>query len=211
MVTLQKRSDWRKNNRGRKQERHGKRQLPEYQVWLRMKGRCHTKTDKRYELYGARGIKVCKAWRNSFETFYNDMGPRPSDKHLLERKDNNKGYSPDNCTWATYHEQSRNKRNNVNISFRGKTQCVTDWAKETGISKGTIRQRINNGWSVEKALTVPPGSRITKRSRVITYKNKTLSMKQWAEELGVNYGTLKGRISKHGEQKGLSMSDKDTS
>lgn len=83
---------------------------PLYMTWANMIGRCCNPDDPGFSNYGARGITVCARWRKSFEAFANDMGPRPSPDHSVDRKDNNKGYSPTNCKWATRLEQAQNKR-----------------------------------------------------------------------------------------------------
>lgn len=88
---------------------HGMSNLPEYKIWKSMKQRCHNKKNKHYRIYGKRGIFVCSDWLESFENFYKDMGKKPSNKHSIDRIDNNKGYSKDNCRWATIIEQSHNK------------------------------------------------------------------------------------------------------
>ena len=85
-----------------------------------------------------------------------EVGPRPSDKHSLDRIDNAKGYEPGNVRWATMSAQCRNKRNNRLLTFRGKTQCMTAWGEELGLSRGCIKCRLKNGWSVEEALSTPP-------------------------------------------------------
>jgi hypothetical protein len=82
----------------------------EYSIWSTMIQRCTNPKNKRYEYYGGRGITVCERWISSFENFIEDMGYKPSSKHSIDRIDNNKGYSPDNCRWGTIQEQSRNKR-----------------------------------------------------------------------------------------------------
>jgi len=82
---------------------------PEYSVWAGMKKRCQNPNNKKYHLYGARGITVCKRWIN-FKNFYKDMGPRPSSKYTLERINGEKGYMPSNCKWATSSEQNFNRR-----------------------------------------------------------------------------------------------------
>ena len=115
--------------------------------------RCHRPSCRAYSNYGARGIYVCDRWRESFENFLADMGPKPSPAHSIDRIDNNLGYSPENCRWATWHEQSRNKRVNLLVEHRGKRQCLTDWARDTGIHVNTLRFRIKKGWPVERALT----------------------------------------------------------
>lgn len=91
-------------------QKNGKKLIrPEYQAWNHMKQRCYNKKDSRYELYGARGIKVCDRWRNSFSKFLDDMGERPPGL-TLERIDVNAGYEPSNCKWADYLVQARNQR-----------------------------------------------------------------------------------------------------
>jgi hypothetical protein len=86
---------------------HGMTLSPEYRVWRSMHQRCSNPKHIRYQRYGGRGITVCDRW-GSFENFLADMGPRPTGL-TLERKNNDQGYSPDNCKWATWSEQNRNK------------------------------------------------------------------------------------------------------
>lgn len=88
---------------------HGKSSTREYAVWRSMRRRCNNSKDKSYFDYGGRGIKVCSRW-NEFSLFLKDMGERPSNKHSIERLDNNKGYEPSNCTWATQSQQAKNRR-----------------------------------------------------------------------------------------------------
>jgi hypothetical protein len=133
---------------------HGKSNSPEYMIWRGMRSRCANPSHKQYADYGERGITICAEW-DSFDVFYADMGQRPSPKHTLERKDNNLGYSKDNCKWATWEEQSRNKRSNRLITAFGKTQCLVEWSTETGLHVKTISNRIDRGWTVERALTQP--------------------------------------------------------
>jgi hypothetical protein len=89
--------------------KHGKYRTPEYYIWSSMRQRCSNPKTQSYKYYGARGIKVCDRWEHSFENFLSDMGPRP-DGLTLERNDNDRGYSPDNCCWATHSRQSKNRR-----------------------------------------------------------------------------------------------------
>lgn len=110
-------------------------------IWREMWARCTKPTHPKFKDYGARGITVCRRWK-TFTVFEADMAPRPGKEFSLERRNNNKGYSPSNCRWATAKEQSRNKRNNIWITFKGKTLIMADWAILLGLNKGTLRHRI---------------------------------------------------------------------
>lgn len=125
----------------------------EWLAWSNMINRCYDKGNPQFDDYGGRGIKVCPRWR-SFWNFLADMGKKPSPELTLERVNNNEGYSPDNCKWATRHEQTRNERRNVNITFRGVTKCLTGWASEIGISTFSLKRRLER-WDLEAALTTP--------------------------------------------------------
>lgn len=134
---------------------HGLRDSPEWHVWCSMKARCYNPKTKNFFRYGGRGIRVAASWLAEFAAFYRDMGPRPSPHHSLERRDNNGNYEPSNCYWATAKQQARNRRSNVNLEFNGVTMCALDWDEHLGFRKETVRNRLNLGWTVERALTTP--------------------------------------------------------
>lgn len=183
-----------------------------YSSFTSMKQRCYYSESNRYCMYGERGIVICDRWMcpiNGFLNFMEDMGPRPSRKHSIERDDVDGNYCPENCRWATAEEQARNKRNNINLTYKDKTQCISAWAEEMGIKPVTVNTRIKSGWSVEEALTTPTGS--TRKSRIgqesrsrskinnhnLTYKGETRCISAWAEETGIGQSTLSYRI-RHG-------------
>lgn len=128
---------------------------PLFNTWRCMKSRCMWPGNKVFARYGGRGIRVCERWM-SFSAFVEDMSPRPSPKHSLDRIDKDGHYEPSNVRWATQAEQLRNQQRTRNLTFRGKTQCLTDWAAEAGLSKSVLRTRLDLlGWPLERALTTP--------------------------------------------------------
>ena len=126
-----------------------------YRCWKDMIQRATNPNRPGCKDYSGRGIRVCDRWRGSFVLFLEDMGKCPDGIELDRFPDKNGNYEPSNCRWATDHQQTRNMRRNRLITFRGKTQCVTDWADEVGLSVTCIRLRLNKGWDVERALTTP--------------------------------------------------------
>lgn len=132
---------------------HGKSYSKTYSAWAGMVQRCTNPKIHNFRRYGGRGISVCGKWL-SFEGFFEDMGDCPERTMSLDRIDVNGNYEPSNCRWATVLEQANNRRDNVNITFNGKTLTVTAWAIELGMCRGTLNNRLFRfGWPVEKALT----------------------------------------------------------
>ena len=121
--------------------------------WENMIDRCHNEKSVGFKNYGAKGVYVCERWRDSFENFLKDMGPRPSEK-TLDRIDPHQGYFPENCRWSTRKEQANNRKNNRLLTYKGKTQTISQWSDETGVKWHTIRTRLNLGWPLEKVLSI---------------------------------------------------------
>lgn len=145
--------------KGKATRKHGDAsytQAAEYHVWEAMIGRCTNPRHQSFVYYGARGISVCQRWME-YANFISDMGRRPTPKHTLDRIDNNNGYEPSNCRWALWKEQLRNTRRNRMIAFRGKTQCLSAWAEEVGLSASVIRKRIDSNWPLEEAMCAKAG------------------------------------------------------
>jgi hypothetical protein len=131
----------------------GGEQSPEYMAWSHMLRRCTNPNNKDFADYGGRGIQVCAQWRSDFIKFLEDIGPKPSPKHTLDRFPNNNGnYEPGNVRWATRREQARNRRSNRVITFRGISRPLVEWAEDIGISKGTLLQRILGGLATREGI-----------------------------------------------------------
>lgn len=135
---------------------HGMSNSRERTAWKSMRNRCYRSQTNDYERYGGRGITVCDRWRDSFQNFYDDMGPIPSPEHSLDRIDNDGPYSPENCRWASPEEQARNKSTTRWLEFRGERRRLMEWAELLGIPENVIYKRLNvRGWSVDRALSTP--------------------------------------------------------
>lgn len=134
---------------------HGKSKTPEYRCWTSMLARCRNAATISFPHYGARGITVCERWTNSFVAFLQDMGPKPSPAHSIDRINSDGNYEPGNCRWAPPEVQARNKRGVRLVTFRGETICLADWAARVGIKPMALARRLDAGWSVERAMTSP--------------------------------------------------------
>jgi hypothetical protein len=126
----------------------------EHKAWDYMKRRCYYVKFDKYDRYGGRGIVVCDRWVNSFEAFYADMGPKPSPRHSLDRIDNDGPYSPNNCRWATPHEQATNTCRTRYIEYNGVRKRVAEWAEDVGVTYNYMLQRLKR-MSIEDAVTTP--------------------------------------------------------
>lgn len=140
---------------------HGKSHEKIYKTWKSMKERCGNPNSKSYKIYGAEGKRVCSEWLHDFQAFYDwSMTNGYKDNLTIERIDGNKGYSPDNCKWATRTEQMNNIRNNKHLTYNGKTQTRAQWAREMNINYNTLIYRLDElKWDVEKALITPTKKR----------------------------------------------------
>lgn len=152
--------------RGEKNAGHGYARkyskAPEYKIYIGIIRRCTDNSSDRSKDYIGRGIKICERWRHGdiglsgFECFLADVGFRPSALHSIDRKNNDGNYEPNNCRWATKAEQSRNRRSNHRLLYRGRIITMTDATVIADVSADAIRGRIHKGWTVEAAIETPP-------------------------------------------------------
>lgn len=133
---------------------HGLSHLPEYQIWAAIKKRCFNVNDSFYHRYGGRGISVSERWLNSFENFYADMGPRPSDKHSIDRINNDGNYEPGNCRWSSYEDQAKNKSTTRYVSYNDKEIDLSSMAKLADVDYSKLKYRLNLGLSAEEAIAL---------------------------------------------------------
>ncbi len=204
-------------NRAKCKTRADDHSHPLYSIWWSMHVRCYNPNNKRWHRYGGRGIKVCERW-NVFENFVADVPPRPSKQHSLDRYPNKDGnYEPGNVRWATRREQGNNTSQNVLLTHQGKTQTLTEWARELGLSKGTLWARINkSGHSIERALSLQtqarpwsqnreskewrPGRKLLSedaKKRIFELRKAGKTHRQIADEVGVGSSHV-GKILKAG-------------
>lgn len=141
---------------------HGLSRTPTYVSWNGMMMRCTNPNDPSYDRYGGRGVVVCERWQNGdgtktgFGCFIDDMGVRPEGL-TLDRIDNTKGYSPENCRWASRKEQMNNRSVSRTITYNGETLPISDWCKRTGLKRAALHARVFiYGWPIGRALGFEP-------------------------------------------------------
>jgi hypothetical protein len=128
----------------------------EYKAWSELRARTTNPNNRGYKDYGGRGIKVCDRWNESFNAFFEDVGPAPSPEHSIDRINNDGDYEPGNCRWADKSTQSQNTRRKLVLTHGGITRTAKEWADVLGIPVGVIRARVRvRGWSDSDALTTP--------------------------------------------------------
>lgn len=123
-----------------------------YRTWCNIIQRCENPANPGYADYGGRGIKICARWRNDFVAFMEDMGPRPSPAHTVDRRNNDGNYEPANCRWADRKTQSRNRRGRHYVTIKGETMPLSAAVERFGGNYGTIKWRLRIGQSVEEAF-----------------------------------------------------------
>lgn len=178
--------------------RHGMTHSAEFRIWTGMLTRTTNANARSFPDYGGRGIRVCERWRDSFEAFYADMGPRPSAKHSVERRDNDGHYEPNNCYWATREQQGRNKRNNVRITIDGVTRTLAEWAELAGLTYETLYQRHLAGRTGSQLLVAGAELIRPKRSGAIEFNGVRDTYDGWSKRTGIKPSTIAMRIRHYG-------------
>lgn len=173
-----------------------------HRVWDNMKTRCYNPANKYYHRYGGRGITVCDEWRESFTAFKKwALSNGYANNLTLDRIDNNKGYFPDNCRWATQSQQMNNTSTTRFITIDGETKSLNEWSKISGVNPATIRKRIDSGYSGHDLLLPAWNVKIKPRSntRLIEINGVSKTISQWAAESGIKRCTIDNRL-RHGIQ-----------
>ena len=178
--------------------KHGLSRHPLFKEWTGVKDRCYNKNCKQFKDYGGRGITVCDEWIHDAAAFINWCLSHGYEKDLtLDRIDNNKGYSPDNCRWTTRKIQANNTRRNHFITYKSETHTVHEWADKLHLNYSVLSHRLARGWSVEDAIETPIKT-FERHDRTYTFNGETHGLKEWAKILHINYKTLLNRINDSG-------------
>lgn len=129
---------------------------PEYALWCRIRSRCFSPASPDFHNYGGRGITMSNEWKDSFETFLADVGPKPGPKFSLDRIDNDGHYTAGNVRWATSLEQNNNKRNIKSYTIDGETKTFQQWCRHYNVPRERVKERIRKGWDPKLAFEAPP-------------------------------------------------------
>lgn len=176
-------------------------------IYSMMIQRCYNSNNKHYKNYGGRGITICSEWYDKSLTkdtkghfctkgwlsFYSwSITHGYMDNLTIDRIDNNKNYSPDNCRWVSRKEQSNNTRRNCLITYKGRTQTLMQWCEELQLKYSTVNSRLNRGhWSIEKIFEQTKNPRL----KLIKYKGELKSLTEWCDKLHLNYDKIRARIT----------------
>jgi hypothetical protein len=151
------------------QSTHCLRSHPLYSTWTRMKHRCYNGNDKYFKDYGGRGIVVCEEWKDDFVEFLYWSLKHGWEKGLtIERKNFNGNYEPSNCTWIPMSEQSKNRRGCHFVECNGERHTIAEWSRVTGISRSTLKERLNSdSYTTEEALTTPVNHNLARHKEAL--------------------------------------------
>lgn len=168
-----------------------------YEVWKGMHARCSYPKCKSYRNYGGRGIYVCQRWSGpkGFQNFLDDMGT-PEEGMTLDRIDNDGPYSPGNCRFADRQTQAENSRRLRLITINGKTQHLSKWCREVGVSIQLVLDREGRGWTIEDAITTPRNASRRKPKKLIMINGKEVHLRDVLKEHGIKKATYYARLNR---------------
>ncbi len=168
----------------------------EYNAWFQMVSKCHDPTHQGWKWYGGTGITVFKPWRESFQTFLADVGPKPEQNRLiwLGRLDLNGNYEPGNVAWVKHQRQISHRRYCHRIPCGDRTLTIYEAEWELGFPRMMLRRRLLRQRMPLERAAIPGPLPYRKNSRFVTFNGETLSMSEWAKRLGVKLGTLRERL-----------------
>ncbi len=185
--------------------------IGEYRVWHGIKSRCLNPRNPGYKDYGGRGIRIHDAWLEDFQAFFDHVGKRPTDKHKLDRIDNDGSYEPGNVRWVTHKENARNCRSNVRIDINGVTRCAAEWDEIAGFKQKTVSRRYKNGWRGAQLL-VPVGSVKTKprpQSQAEKRKRAAAMRRLWSRQVYTDIGEKISAIKRKQFADGTAYAERD--
>lgn len=165
-----------------------------YGIWVNMKGRCHCKSRPDYKYYGGRGITVCQEWMDykPFEKWALANGFQ--NNLTIERNDSNGNYEPGNCCFKTIAEQQRNKRNNINITYKGETKILSEWARLYNLPFKTLKSRLELGFTLDEAFTKEKHQ--LRGSKKYNYQGGSYSLTDLAKKIKISKSCLFGRLKR---------------
>lgn len=153
-----------------------------YGIWIGMRKRCENTKSDAYDRYGGRGVRVCDEWHDWFKFREWALGNGCQDDLTIDRIDVNGNYEPSNCRWITRADQARNRRTNRKITYNGITKTGAEWARELGFKdKHSLLNRLDNGWTIERAFSTPVKESKRVRPGVSLYKGQ-----KWRANICIN-------------------------
>lgn len=173
-------------------EKHGLSKTRLYHIWQLLKDRCYNPNSLNYSYCGSRNIEVCEEWLKSFVSFYDwalENGYR--EDLTIDRIDNNAGYSPENCHWATWIEQENNRRNNHHLTIDDDMKTISEWSRTTGINRSTMESRLGRGLSGKELIKSAGRYNIH-----LTIGGITKTIIEWSRSTGINKKTIYSRLAR---------------
>lgn len=178
----------RREKTGNKFRKHGMHNSPEHRTWVEMHRRCYNENNAQYKDYGGRGIKMSEEWKNSFEAFYRDMGPKPGPAYSIDRIKNDGDYEKGNCRWATRRTQNNNTSANVRYDYNGEDLTIAELAEKFKMPYATMRTRLIY-FPIEAAVD----KTIKFNNFVFEIDNVSRTMKEWIARAGITFNEYVSR------------------